>query len=551
MATIPTRYEYMVQQWLPLPGSAILDRLLEQKEPDKIVQNLSGEDFFWLIKAIGEDDCLPVLELASEDQWEYLLDLEVWEKDRLNPSRTLEWLKRLAQADSDRLARWLLENGRDVFSFCLSRLTEIIVKEEESEAEAPPGFISLDGVFYFKASSPDDQTWIERLLKLMAAQDFDAYQKLMYELAAMIPAEAEEELYRLRNVRISEHGFVPYEEALAVYSPLPPEALSKAEKPLPPGAVVSQEETLPVPATPLMLLERDNLVAQVLVRTQDHTFRDRIRLEYAGLSNRIIAAGAFEEISDREVLTAAWRRAGNYLHLALSYLHGRNIAAAEETLRNHQLETIFRVGWGFAVQVRNKARKWVSSSWFKACGRGNDFWGSPWSEMLTGLLSNRPFFFDGNGYRDFASPDDIKKAEDFLEKLRLLDLLLRRLHVPRLGEGPLPEEIETFHPLLFNPWARRVLNEGLSIEPLSREKAVRFFRLVRAGETHPPYRMAKFKEVFIEDFMTGAQDLSPQEQALLKETLSLIWEDFVQIYEEVKEEDLDGRFSPYLLMKRK
>lgn len=551
MTFLPLPLEKLVQKWLPQRGSSILNSLLEQRDPARIVQDLSGDDFFWLIKAIGEDDCLPVLELASVEQWEYLLDLEIWKKDRLDPAKTINWLKRLAQADSERLAKWLLEDGRDVFSYCLYRLAEIVLKEEDSTTEAPPGYSTIDGVFFFKAFSSDDQATIEELLKQIAARDFSAYQHLMHELAAIIPAETEEELYRQRNVRTAEHGFVPYEEALSVYSPLPVEALGKEEKPLPPGAVVIKEERLPVPAAPVMLLDGGNLLVQILSRTEDHLFRDRLRLEYAGLSNKILVSEALEEVPDREVLVSAWMRAGNYIHLTLSFLHGKDLAEVEKTLRHHQLETIFRVGWGFAVRLRDRAREWVKSSWSHTCGRAIDFWGSPWAERLTGLMASRPAYYDGNTYRDFTTPEEIKKGEEFLEQLRLLDLILRRLHVRSLGEGPIPTEIETFHPLFFNPWARRILGDEPSIKPLKLREAVKFFQLARAGEKHPPYRMEKFKNLFISDFMDGAKDLPESEQELLRRALSCLWEDFVQIYENVEEKNLDGRFSPYLLMEKK
>jgi len=550
MPALPIPYTQLISELWQLKGIDLINRLLEEKDPATLVRHLSSVDFFWLVKSIGIEDCLPVLEMASEEQWEYLLDLELWEKDRLNPHRTLEWLARLAKADEERLVEWLFKRGRDIFSFCLYRSAVIIVKEGETESDVPPGYESVDGIFFFKAFSEDDQGVISYLLKIAAAQDFDSYLHLMYDVAAIIPAEAEEELYRLRNVRISEHGFVPYEEALSIYAPLEPDVLSKGECPLPPGGAVNAEESLPVPAAPLMMMEKGNLLAQILSQTSDNLLRDRLGLEYAALCNKIIAAEAFEEIADREILASTWRRAGNYCHLALSSLYGKNLKAIEEAIRTHQLETIFRVGWGLVIKLRNRARKWLKSSWFHACGRESDFWGTPWGEMLTGLLAHRPMLFEGGNYRDFISPEDIEGVEIFLEKLRLLDLLLRRLHVPKLGEGPLPKNVETFHPLLFNPWARRILGHEPSISPLTRKEAVTFFLRIREKESTPPYRMAHYREVFISDFMAGTQDLSQKEQSILRETLNHIWEDFVNLYENVKEADINGRFSPYLLIER-
>jgi len=89
----------LVRSLYALSGQQALNRILEQDNPKEVVQGLPHEDFFWLIKKVGEDDCLPLLELASPDQWEYLLDLEAWKKDRLHLEQTFLWFKRLQQAD--------------------------------------------------------------------------------------------------------------------------------------------------------------------------------------------------------------------------------------------------------------------------------------------------------------------------------------------------------------------------------------------------------------------------------------------------------------------
>ncbi|MFH1488046.1 MAG: DUF6178 family protein, partial [Pseudomonadota bacterium] len=56
-----------------LSGSQILDRVLSSPSPEELVKSLPSEDFYWLVKRVGEYDCLPLLELASEEQWQYLL----------------------------------------------------------------------------------------------------------------------------------------------------------------------------------------------------------------------------------------------------------------------------------------------------------------------------------------------------------------------------------------------------------------------------------------------------------------------------------------------
>ena len=59
-----------------LGGREILERILRESNPRKVVEELPDGDLYWIVKKIGADDCLPVLELATPDQWQYLLDLE-------------------------------------------------------------------------------------------------------------------------------------------------------------------------------------------------------------------------------------------------------------------------------------------------------------------------------------------------------------------------------------------------------------------------------------------------------------------------------------------
>ncbi|MCP4666778.1 MAG: hypothetical protein GY849_10465, partial [Deltaproteobacteria bacterium] len=66
-----------------LSGRDVLNRILDMDRPQKLIRELPAQDFFWLVKKVGDNDCLPLLEMASEDQWQYLLDLEIWKGDRL------------------------------------------------------------------------------------------------------------------------------------------------------------------------------------------------------------------------------------------------------------------------------------------------------------------------------------------------------------------------------------------------------------------------------------------------------------------------------------
>ena len=58
---------------LSLTPEQALDAIAENPLPVTLVQSFSEEDLYFLVHHIGPDDALPILGLASNDQWEYLV----------------------------------------------------------------------------------------------------------------------------------------------------------------------------------------------------------------------------------------------------------------------------------------------------------------------------------------------------------------------------------------------------------------------------------------------------------------------------------------------
>ena len=75
-----------------LSGSQVMRRIIDSPVPEKLVQALSPVDFFWIVKKVGEDESVALLRLASQEQWQYILDMDLWNKDRLNLVSVSEWL---------------------------------------------------------------------------------------------------------------------------------------------------------------------------------------------------------------------------------------------------------------------------------------------------------------------------------------------------------------------------------------------------------------------------------------------------------------------------
>jgi hypothetical protein len=546
-----TEREGLMRDLHALTGSRILGRITEQKNPRKLVQSLSSGDFFWLVKKVGEEDCLSLLELASEAQWQYLLDLEIWRKDRVDMAHTWAWIKRLQQADSRRLVSWLFGEGEPLASYQLFRSIEVIVGNQEDEVyNLPEGFFSLDGVFHIRVTDSEHREAIENIIRQMAKEDYDRYQALLLSLTGLIPAELEEMMFRLRNVRLAEHGFLPREEAMSVYAPLDPSALSFEKPQVLPGIFEDQEIRALVPALPLYHTEAENLLTEATSKIDDPVFMDKIRLEFAGLCNQIMSADGLL-VPELDVLVRSCQRAARVLNLALERLCGQDLSKAEQVLRTHSFVDLFRVGFGLTLKLKWEAERWLKESWFLGQGLDMDFWGEHWGGILAGILGRTPQRFlslkGTEEYRDFEWLSELGESLKDLRRLMVLDGLIARLAASYPTDERLMGSPElTFRPILFNLWSRLLLDLQPSFSGLSLEQAKTLLLRLRAASGKPPFEMPGFEEIFVKDFMSYALNADPEAASILRDTLSLIWHEFQEEYAWVILDDLDARYSKFI-----
>jgi len=533
-----------------LSGDKALEKVLNHPDCPRLIQTLSSEDFFWLIQTVGMDGSLELLKLASPDQWQYLMDVDTWRKDRLELNHVGQWMQQLLRADPERFMQWLISDQQGLLYYYLFRSIVVEVKNEDEEMfEAGPEFFTLDGFFYICPIRKDQRETIEVLLRTLAQEDKLKYQALLIGLAGVLPAELEEDLYRMRNVRLAEHGFLPREEAIAVYAPLDPQSL-KMDQPVPAGGPVScPENPESVPRWPLQTLQGRDLLTQTLSNLSDEMLLNRIRQEFAGLCNQIASAEGFMDWN-MESLKAIQVQAAGYLNMILKKQCHEDIETAETLLRMNSLISLFRAGFGLALDLKWKAERWLKESWFHGKGLEASFWGQEWGRTLTGVLNKRPLYYCGdgsaNGFRHFQTLSDLASASETLDVLERLDILMAELttqHPLNLSDFEFFDV--TFYQLLFTLWARQILDLNPSMEAITLKQAKAFLKLLRAGDTQPPFRMFGFEERFLKAFeMPGSVGKSKN----LEDALARTWQDFSGEMENIPTDALDAKYSQYILI---
>jgi hypothetical protein len=417
-----------------------LDLILSCDQPVPLVHSIPAQDLLVLIHDIGYHDALPILALISEQQWLYLMDAQIWKRDRMCITETTRWLYLLQKADPNRFIQWVLKQEPIFFYFYLYQNLEILaLQEDEDYSDLPDSFFTLDNVYYVSISdyrlsqSLDRETeelreeFILEFLKRMAAYDHIEYQNILINTSAVIPAEYEEESFRLKNVRLESYGFLPFEEAIGLYQPIPNKKIFKASNNY---TKTDVNETVNTPQLPIQSIPGDNYFYEILMQVESDAQVSNLHLQFAHLCNQIISADNII-VTSRDMLRKVVEKACGYIHIGIeSLLDGQ--APELETLKtiafNHPVKHLFQWGYGQVLKTKWKVDSWHRHSFAHNQGLTLSFWGEKWMGLLGGMLLKRPRFYadfeDGNLYREFKSLAEVKYVNENLKQIIAFDEML-------------------------------------------------------------------------------------------------------------------------------
>ncbi|MDO9262734.1 MAG: DUF6178 family protein, partial [Desulfosalsimonadaceae bacterium] len=107
------------KQILALPAQQALNAVLEHPQPLALVHSFAEEDLFFLVHDIGPEDSMDIIALASDRQWEYMLDVESWTKDRIDFQALTEWLNLLLTSAPQRFVDWAMVEHPELIEYYL------------------------------------------------------------------------------------------------------------------------------------------------------------------------------------------------------------------------------------------------------------------------------------------------------------------------------------------------------------------------------------------------------------------------------------------------
>ncbi|THB81679.1 MAG: hypothetical protein D3926_00940 [Desulfobacteraceae bacterium] len=549
-------------------GQTALESILDAPAPASLIQSFPDQDLYYLMHKVGPADFAPVLSMATSEQWEYILDLEAWDNDRVDLATTTKTLDVLFQADPQRLMRWLVKEKPEFVEYYFFRNMEVRVREhDDPPPEDHPDYITWDDKFYFRfLKTPkgfDEEgsplppagdlfpELIEKMLKTTAHMDLSVFHSLLLETGSILPAEAEEEQFRLKNIRLAEKGFLPVHEAAGVYQPITCDQLR--QRPQRPVMTPDNfDPTIPLPPQyHRQYIQSDTLFENALARVNPELLFD-LNAELGALINKVVSADKVK-IREKEDLENMIRKTMIFLSLGLESIIGPNGQAMPDqgaaAIETYFLEDIFRTGSAQSIGLKSHTLTWYNQSFILKKRLPLSFLGEHWLGVIGGLFLERPLFFDNYAttqtlYRPFQTLGDIDRTKGVTDQVMALDAALEQLN-PEFGT--FDEGILTFKTLLLTLWAKDRLHLEPTLEAVDQARFKPFFKEM-FDQDNPGIR-----DIRVNDFLLWISEQTGTPVEMIEQPLKAMVSDLFQELEEeygnVPADHVDPRFIQHFLLK--
>lgn len=411
-------------------GKERLHYLFLSRNPEQLVQKLPELEVFLTIKEVGDKDALSLVSLTTPDQFQFLLDLDFWKRDELNPEQILHWLEILLECGEKKIAQFIQSTDPEFIALLLKKFLRVTTLEGEPvevEEKMPP--FTLDQYYFVHFKGRGTREVLEPFLKIFSLIDADGYRRLMEALIWDLESDLEETEYRLRNARLAEYGFPEFEESLEIYRFVHPDSLSCEERTRSAGKPIESKKSQ---ATfYLASLDESPFFSSVLAKIDDPLEQDRLKFEMAALCNGAMVAEP-ADLSNLEEIGRITKKVFHYLNMSLQCLTREVETKALEILHTLPLQKLFQCGVSLTLLLKKKAETILNGPWFEADRENLLFLDSPYLERFEGVLKKRPSLHQHGKIEDFKNLQELEETQNLLEVVEVIVNFLEK----QLGVSP-------------------------------------------------------------------------------------------------------------------
>jgi hypothetical protein len=422
-------------------GVKRMEALLEASDPAAAVAALPLPEFYFLVKEVGLGDAGELVALATPEQVRGCLDMEIWDRDRLQLEAAMPWLQAILDVGFEKLAEVWERLDPELAALILARTTRVYdhtLEEAADEAEERPTITTPDTFFtvVITAEREDDIRLVYQIVDDLYRADMVLARHTLMAARSELTAELEEMSHRWRSGRMADLGYVDFYGALEVFRPLDPESIRIGEATADP-VPSSEAGEPPSGGLPAQVVEpmSGTFLARALEQVSDAAEAERLEAALVFLINRVLSASRVAPGDERAVRQAS-QQAGATVSLGLEHLCAGRLERAGAALASVSLTRLHRLGYSLTLRLARMARLLAPRALTA---------GDPSHAVLEALLAARPLFDESleqppaAGARPFRSLQDLRRAAEHLTELAARIALADALGVDLLAIAQVPE----------------------------------------------------------------------------------------------------------------
>jgi len=550
---------------LAAPWQKRRDIIMLAENARELVQALPCEEVYWTVRQSGIQDSLQIISLTSQEQLQFLFDMDCWRKDSLDAPAISQWYKMLSKCNELKVIEWFHEADEQFLVASLKKLVRVRKIQQDTdiseEYEDMPA-ATLDGIYFFIFIEKDAYSTVMPLFNSLYLNDRDMFYSLAEGIIWDTAPEVEEAAYAWKKNRLAEYGFPEFDEALTIYQLMSENELNGLSAMIPKGDRTEQTRNSELqPRYGLSGNDMPRFYMSVFGMIDDVETFDRLQRETIILANKIIIADGLE-VQSAEDTNRAFRKAAGAIGIALESLTNSDPFASLILITLVPAATLFRAGITLIMKIR---KEFFASGWqIKDSALLASFFESPYGETLTGISQKRPLLYEGllqpgaAQYRAFMALVELNSVQKAVSTCRELDNLLfgilaldpAWLFSDFLMTTTCDEPVNlTISAVLMTMLARLALSGDVRLEALSERDALSFVKKAFNKSPSGGYALrGSFRKVSHDWLAAACAGQAPQVLSVYLDALLLQFEESVSPL--AGQKIIEKRYIDKLLFKR-
>lgn len=335
-------------------SSSLIKQIYDAENPVAFTRGIPAQRLFLAVKERGLESSIEILEMASREQFQLMLDFDLWSYDSFEESQIWSWLELTDSTEDLTILQKVLHSlDPKLIALLISRYLEVIVMEEATEQPPADGFHTPDkGATWMRSTIEDEHQ--DFLFKRLLAMIFETSAELFYQLIN-IPSVStqtviEEESYQEKNKRLLAEGFPDDEWAAELNAPLP---IVKAIQKIQHKEIVGSVGDLhSVPA-----FSHSHSIPQPLKGfLQEVGQTEETQQEMTLICNSALIHFRIPTWEQEQVSTTLEQVRGA-LNIGLTALKSMTEASSQDLIESLGMRGIYQVGLSRLYTLRNRARR--------------------------------------------------------------------------------------------------------------------------------------------------------------------------------------------------